>query len=143
MENGCAAKGGGESLSMVYEDELRQACAERKLSLAEQRAWMEFRRRLPISRWVERPGREIGRQDLLKIRQEIKRCLEVFEAEARERSLSLDMERNYYKAAVRLLNECRQLKKFSAEDREILRNLMILVDWKDAILGHQIVQSVV
>ncbi len=128
---------------MVFEEDLRKASGKRALEPTEQRRWMDLRRSLPISEWAERPDHAIGPQELGRLRRELTGFLGIFKTEAVERSLELDMERNYYSEALDLLGKCRRLRLFTTEDRDRVRELMIMVDWKDATLGLQILKSVV
>ncbi|MBN2287823.1 MAG: hypothetical protein JXQ83_00725 [Candidatus Glassbacteria bacterium] len=128
---------------MIYEDDLRKACGKRSLEITEQHIWMAFRKRIPISQWVERnfdsqqgkPGKKL----LIK---ELEDYHRIFSEEAAERGLELDMDRNYYSEAVDLLGSIRRPDAMSEEDRRSLTELMIMVDYKDARLGTQIVKSI-
>lgn len=144
IDSGMSRSSGAVSgMIMVFEDDLRKAAGKRAIEPSEQHRWMECRRGLPISEWAERSEHRIGAQEIGRLRRELTQFLELFEAEAEERSLTLDMDRNYYSEALNRLIECRRLRRFTAVDRDCIRELMILVDWKDAVLGLQILKSVV
>jgi hypothetical protein len=133
-----------QPLRMVYEDELRKAAGERALDLPKQQGWMAFRRSLPINRWIERPhGIKSEKSNIQALRKDLGQYLKTFHAEALELNLKLDMERNYYKEAVNLLSAYPQGERPGAKDGRRLKELMIMVDYKDAKLASQILQSIV
>ena len=75
---------------------------------------------------------------------EMEDYLALFDAEAREMPFQLDMDRNYYRAAVKLMNGYSQRERqLSEKDRKILTGLMVMVDLKDARLAMQILASIV
>ena len=128
---------------MVYEDDLRKACGKRALEISEQHIWVAFRSKIPISRWVERTfDSQKGKTKKKKLLKELEDYQQIFFDEAEERHLELDMERNYYSEAVELFGGHHQADTLSEEQRECLRDLMIMVDYKDAKLGIQIVKSI-
>ncbi|MCE5270400.1 hypothetical protein LLH00_03875 [bacterium] len=143
LHNGSAERDGSGASLMVFEEDLRRAAGARSLGSKEQGSWVALRRSLPISRWAERPGQAVGRKETARLSRELDRYREAFEAEAAELGLSLDMSVNYYSRALGLVLECRRRKSFDSADRKALRELMVLVDWKDAVLGLQILQSMV
>ncbi|HUU28579.1 MAG TPA: hypothetical protein VM123_12280 [archaeon] len=131
-------------IRMVYEDELRKVCGERKLKLSEQHSWITFRKSLPINRWLERSrGQGMGKSELKGMKKELEKYLEIFAQEAKELDLTLDMERNYYREAVSLLSKYKKDDRLDSKERKVLKKLMIMVDNKDARLAYQILQSIV
>ena len=131
-------------MRMVYEDELRKACQKRALDLEKQQAWIAFRKSLPINRWIERSrDKRTGKTELKNMKKEVEKYLKTFAGEAENLGLKLDMERNYYREAVTLLSKHRQGDPLKAEERKRLEELMIMVDYKDAKLAQQILQSIV
>jgi len=136
--------GTAKRLRMVYEDELRKVCGGRVIDKQQQRLWMSIRKSLPISRWIERTrDRQPGKPEQKDLRAELERFLGIFAGEARQGGLELDMERNYYREAVSLLNKYRRGETPGESDRQRLRELMIMVDYKDARLAIQILQSII
>ena len=134
-----------EALShrMIYEDDLRKACSKRALEITDQHVWVAFRKRIPISQWVERNFESnLGKTEKKRLLKELEDYHRIFSEEAAERNLELDMERNYYSEAVELLSTFRQPEKLKKQDQERLTELMIMADYKDARLGIQIVKSI-
>ena len=134
-----------EALShrMIYEDDLRKACSKRALEITDQHMWVAFRKRIPISQWVERDfDSNLGKTEKKRLLKELEDYHRIFSEEATERNLQLDMDRNYYSEAVELLSKSRQPEKLKKQNRERLTELMIMVDYKDARLGIQIVKSI-
>ena len=132
------------SQRMVYEDDLRKACNKRALMITEQHMWMAFRRRIPISQWVERNLEMLqSPTEKKRFQKELEDYHRVFSGEARELGLELDMNRNYYSEAVELLSNARHPEVLEEQKRRSLTELMIMVDYKDATLGIQIVKSIV
>ncbi|MEA2063623.1 MAG: hypothetical protein U9P14_08005 [Gemmatimonadota bacterium] len=146
--NGVSKSGGKSpeeivSQRIIYEDDLRRACLKREPDIAEQHVWMAFRKRIPISQWVERTfDSSMGQTEKHRFLQELKDYRRVFAREAEERGLKLDMECNYYSQAVELFGKYRGPELITEEDREMLTGLMIMVDFKDAKLGIQILKSI-
>ena len=69
------------------------------------RRWLEIRRQLPINRWIERRGVEKQEHGQLEsLRKELEKFLEIFTSEAAGYPFKLEMERNYYRAAVNLMS---------------------------------------
>lgn len=133
-----------QKLRMVYEDELRKVCETRAIDQKQQQLWMSIRKRLPISRWIERTrDKQPGMSEQKDLRAELEQYLEIFAGEARENGLTLDMERNYYREAVNLLNNYLQGETPGETDRKTLKELMIMVDYKDAKLALQILHSII
>jgi len=131
------------SLRMIYEDDLRKACGKRALEIKDQSLWMAFRKRIPISQWVERKFEsKQSKSENKQLLKELEKYHRIFSEEAEERSLALDMERNYYSEAVELLAKSRYPDKLKEKDRNCLTKLMIMVDFKDARLGIQILKSI-
>jgi hypothetical protein len=131
-------------LRMIYEDELRKNADKRALDLSAQLSWITFRKGMPINRWLERPqGRTRDKDELKKIKKTLEEYLEIFAREAGELNLLLDMERNYYKEAIALVSKYSVGEKLNAKKREKLKELMIMVDYKDAKLAQQIMQSII
>jgi hypothetical protein len=143
LRNGGLERDSSGSGPMVFEEDLRRAAGSRALDQKAQTVWMELRRSLPISRWAERTTGELGHRETGRISRELNRFREIFENEAKEHGLELDMSVNYYSQALNMLMDCRKRKSFTAGDRSAIRELMILVDWKDSVLGMQILQSLV
>lgn len=143
LRNGGLERDSSGSGPMVFEEDLRKAAGLRALDQKAQDGWMEFRRSLPISRWAERTTGELGHRETGRLIRELNRFREIFEGEAKELGLDLDMSVNYYSRALNHLIECRKRKSYTAGDRSAIRDLMILVDWKDSVLGLQILQSLV
>lgn len=136
--------GTAKRLRMVYEDELRKVCSERAIDKEQQQLWMSIRKSLPISRWIERTrDRQPGTPEQKDLRAELERFLGIFAGEAGQSGLELDMERNYYREAVSLLNKYRRGEIPGESDRQRLKELMIMVDYKDAKLALQILQSII
>ena len=134
-----------EALSrrMIYEDDLRKACSKRALEITDQHVWVAFRKKIPISQWVERNFESnLGKTEKKRLLKELEDYHRIFSEEAAERKLELDMERNYYSEAVELLSKFRQPEKLKKQDCECLTELMIMADYKDARLGIQIVKSI-
>lgn len=131
-------------LRMIYEDELRKNSGKRVLDLSEQLSWIAFRKGLPINRWLERlQGRTRGKDELKNIKKKLDEYLEIFTREAGELNLPLDMDRNYYKEAIALMSKYSIGEKLNAKKREKLKELMIMVDYKDTKLAQQIMQSII
>lgn len=143
LRNGGLERDSSGSGPMVFEEDLRRAAGARALDQKAQTGWMEFRRCLPISRWAERTTGELGHRETGRLIRELTHFREIFEDEAKEIGLDLDMSVNYYSRALNLLVDCRKRKSFTAGDRSAIRDLMVLVDWKDSVLGMQILQSLV
>jgi hypothetical protein len=133
-----------QALRMVYEDDLRKVCEERAIDQKQQQLWMSIRKSLPISRWIERTrDKHTGKSEQKELKAELARYLEIFAGEAKENGLELDMECNYYREAVSLLSKYRQGEMPEESDRKKLKELMIMVDYKDAKLALQILQSII
>jgi len=129
---------------MIYEDDLRKVCQQRAIDQEQQQLWMSIRKSLPISRWIERTrDKHPGKSEQKDLKEELARYLEIFAAEAGESGLELDMECNYYREAVSLLSKYRQGEMPDESDRKKLKELMIMVDYKDAKLALQILQSII
>jgi len=141
--NGALERDSSGSGRMLFEEDLRKAAGERALGLKEQESWVALRRSLPISHWAERSGQGLGLKETARLSRELEKFREAFQAEAAGLGLGLDMSANYYSRALGLVQECRRRRSFSAADRQALRELMVLVDWKDSVLGLQILQSMV
>ncbi len=128
---------------MIYEDDLRKACDKRALDIKSQRKWMAFRSRIPISQWVEHSfSNEQGKSEKKQLLEELEDYYQVFSEEAKECNFKLEMEHNYYSEAVELLSKSRKSDKLEDEDRKLLTELIIMVDYRDAKLGIQIVKSI-
>ena len=134
----------GNGMRMVYEDDLRRACDKRLLNVDQMKRWLDLRRRLPINRWIDRNSMiQAGSEEVKELIAELEDYLALFGAEAREMPFELDMDRNYYRAAVKLMNGYTQGGQFGEKDRKILTGLMVMVDLKDARLAMQILASIV
>lgn len=133
----------GHAMRMVYEDELRRACNGRALDELRMARWMQIRRKLPINRWIDRNTvKNADRNELMGLRKEISEYLTVFHEEAKSFPFELDMNRNYYKAAVNLMSSFPQGKQLSEKEQRIITGLMVMVDLKDARLATQILASI-
>ena len=133
-----------QALRMIYEEDLRKLCEERAIGQDQQQSWMSIRKSLPISRWIERTrDKHAGKSEQKELKAELERFLEIFAGEAEENGLELDMECNYYREAVGLLSKHRQGEMPEESDRKKLKELMIMVDYKDAKLALQILQSII
>jgi hypothetical protein len=133
----------GNGMRMVYEDELRKACDKRLLDDSQLRRWLEIRRKLPINRWIDRNRAiQAGSTELKELIAEMKDYLSLFNAEAKEMGLELDMNRNYYRAAVNLMDSLGQGNQLNEKHRKLLTSLMVMVDLKDARLAMQILASI-
>jgi len=105
--------------------------------------WVAFRKRIPISQWVERNFESnLGKTEKKRLLKELEDYNRIFSEEAAERNLELDMECNYYLEAVELLSKFRQPEMLKKQDQERLTELMIMVDYKDVRMGIQIVKSI-
>ncbi len=131
-------------MRMVYESELRKACGQRKLDDEQLRRWIEIRRKLPINRWIDRNSVMLaGHAETVALKQEIEQFLKLFDKEAEEYRFRMNMERNYYRAAVNLMSGYAQGATLSEKDSRLLSGLMVMVDLKDARLAMQILASIV
>jgi len=129
---------------IVYEDELRRACTKRALSAEEEKRWLAIRRTLPINRWINRSRTDKpGKGKLKDLKKEIERYLAIFTEEAGGQPFDLDMDRNYYRAAINLLSRYDPGDVPGEKDRHLLTGLMVMVDYKDAKLALQILESIV
>jgi len=139
-----AEEASGQALRMIYEDELRKACTGRALEAKKEHLWLDFRKSLPINRWIERTRTlKSGKADMQKLVKELDRYLETFSVEAETAGQKLDMDRNYYHEAISLLGKYPQGAEPGETDRKRLTELMIMVDYKDARLAMQILKSIV
>ena len=134
----------GQGTRIIYEEELRKACNQRALNHDEEKKWLTIRRTLPINHWIDRSRKnKPQRTDLKELKQQIEHYLEVFSEEAGQYPFDLDMNRNYYRAAINLLGRYGQGAVPGEKDRKLLTELLVMVDYKDAKLALQILESIV
>ena len=128
---------------MIYEDDLRKVCLERKLDIVEQHVWVAFRKGLPISVWKDRsPSIAVNRHSRAKTLLELKNYCAGFAAEAQERNLKLELSRSYYAKALEVYRSNCAGDGIDMRYRRLITDLMILVDWKDAMTGIMIMESI-
>jgi hypothetical protein len=133
-----------QGLRIVYEDELRRVCHKRALSPEEEKKWLAIRRTLPINLWINRSLTDkLGKGKLKDLKKEIERYLAIFTEEAGRHPFDLDMDRNYYRAAINLLGRYDPGTVPGEKDQNLLTGLMVMVDYKDAKLALQILESIV
>ena len=124
---------------MIYEDDLRRACLERQIDIVEQHVWVAFRKGLPISAWKDRsPTITIDIKSKAKTLSELKDYCSLFAEEARERNLKLELDRSYYAKAMEIYRLHCAGDGIDNRYQRLLTDLMILVDWKDAMAGIMI-----
>ncbi|MBW7996435.1 MAG: hypothetical protein FVQ81_07705 [Candidatus Glassbacteria bacterium] len=133
----------GSGIRMVYEDELRRACSGRAIDDQQVARWLEIRRMLPINRWIDRNAViHADKDELAGLKSEIEDFLAVFQTEAGEFPFELDMNRNYYRAAVNLMGALPPGSSPDGKGQRMLTGLMVMVDLKDARLATQILESI-
>jgi hypothetical protein len=134
----------GLPTKMIFEEDLRKAAGPRALNLSEQQEWINFRKKLPLNHWLEHSrNRRLEKKELRNLEKKLEHYLETFATEAKELNLTLDMERNYYKEAVNLVSRYSLLEAKKFKKQESLKELMVMVDYKDATLACQILQSII